>query len=124
MYTRELEMISAFSDIFGKDNWNRICAVFWIRGMDHLFWKNVSFGKDCVNLNKTNDYSFMYSLDSVTDLKNEIMDAPLFETLNLESGTIHVLCDLFLWSVLIHKDSSFGNGFGGIEKMRASRLDF
>jgi hypothetical protein len=132
MYNRELELIFAFSDtnLIEPKNWERLCAVFWIRGMDYLFSKNNNFEKHIRESVAAGNipsqiFPYMYSLAAVTELTNEIRKSPLFDsTLLFQNGTIHVLTDLFLWSVLVHNDCSFGNGFGGHVGMIRSRLDF
>lgn len=128
MKINELEMIDMLNFMFEsglieREKWERISAVFWIRGIDVLFRKDNKYEK-CVKSggNIGDEYRHLYSQYSVTLLVDDISEAPIWKTLGIERGLIYYLSELFVWSVTNLSGPNFGYGFGGIEKMKQSRL--
>jgi hypothetical protein len=117
------------SGLIDKQIWDRISAVFWIRGMDIIFRQDEKF-REYVNKEHFNDseiagnfpFAYLYNEYNVTRIASEIRESPLFQNLEFEINTIWNLSQLFLWAMTKNVYNAFGVGFGGIEKMKQSRL--
>lgn len=123
MKNSEIGIIDAFKDLIDPVVWGRISGVFWIRALDNVCYKNHKF-REWVYAGdfSKNEFSYMFELYFVTDICCDIREAPLFQLLGYDNGTIHVLTELFLWSILTQSGEMFGYGFGGIDKMNSCRL--
>lgn len=129
MKINELEMIDMLNFMFEsglieREKWERISAVFWIRGIDLIMKMDSEFAEYVRNgaEYKTHNFQKLYSESNVSLLVNDISEAPIWNTLGIERGLIHYLSELFVWSVTNLSGPNFGYGFGGIEKMKQSRL--
>jgi hypothetical protein len=130
----ESDLMDMFSNmvsggLIDKKTWDRISGVFWIRGMDAICWKDNKF-KEYVYREHFNNpelcgdfpFAYLYNELNVLLIASELGDSPLFQNLGFQYNTIWNLSRLFLWAITKNVYNAFGNGFGGIEMMKQTRL--
>ncbi len=125
MVNQEMNIIEAFWELIPKSDFERISAVLWIHGIEFLENHDKDF-KEFIRIAKHLDsetpvnFTYMFTTHNILRLVNIVCESPLFKTLGYSRNLIHILCELFLWSVLTNCGSMFGYGFGGVGKMKAS----
>lgn len=112
------------SEVIEREKWERICAVFWIRGLDLIMKMDSEFAEYVSNgaNYKTHNFQHLYSEANVSLLVNDISEAPIWKSFGIDRGVIRYFSEVFLYSVVMLSGNNFGYGFGGIEKMKSSIL--